>query len=239
MKIIAKLALLVMALMSVILISCVTATRYGVNVDSIGSDVQLSTKSYIVLPTSSDTKPSDLRFLEFASYIEKLLLKNQYHRVDTIDGADIIVFLTYGIGDPREHQFTYSIPTWGQTGISSSSTSGTIHTSGNTATFSGSTSYTPTYGIVGSNTYSRTYTTYFRYLKIEAFDNRLFQETRKEVQLWSTIVTSTGSSGDLRRVMPYMLAAAEPYMLSNTGQVVRVIVYENDARANSIRGLDQ
>ena len=41
------------------------------------------------------------------------------------------------------------MPVYGQTGISSSNTFGTINTFGNTSTYSGSTYYTPSYGITG------------------------------------------------------------------------------------------
>ena len=57
------------------------------------------------------------------------------------------------------------------------------------------------------------------------------------VQLWTTTVTSTGSSGDLRRVFPALAAAAKPYIGTNTGQIVEVELPENGKAMMEIKGL--
>jgi predicted nucleotidyltransferase len=84
------------------------------------------------------------------------------------------------------------------------------------------------YGIVGSTTKYDSYTTYFRYCKIEAFDLKLLREGGVEKQLWSTIITSTGRSDDLRQAMPYMIAGARDYIATDTGRKVEIIVPEDD-----------
>ena len=73
-------------------------------------------------------------------------------------GAEYVVFFGYGSDQGREQLYSYNIPIYGQTGISSSSTTGIINSYGSGATYSGTTSYTPSYGITGyqSNVGSRT-----------------------------------------------------------------------------------
>jgi hypothetical protein len=49
-------------------------------------------------------------------------------------------------------------------------------------------------------------------------------------------VVSVGSSGDLREILPVMVAAAEPYWGADTGKAVLVSLQEGDERIGSVRG---
>ena len=140
-------------------------------------------------------------------------------------------------GDPQEHQYSYSIPTWGQTGVSSSYTTGTISSYGGYGSYSGTTTYTPAYGITGSTTHIGSYTTYFRFIVLDAVDLDEYKKSKKEVQLWKTYVTSSGSSSDLRRVFPILVAASQQYFGKNTGQKVEVNLDEEDERVTEIKGI--
>jgi len=164
---------------------------------------------------------------------------NILNRASNFNEAHIAIFLMYGIGDPQKHQYTYSLPLWGQTGVSSSSTYGTVNTYGSTATYSGTTTYTPTYGVVGSTMHTGTRVTYFRYFILDALDLNEYRRTKKEVQLWKTTVTSTGSSGDLRQVLPVMIGASKEYLGTNTGKKVKVILHENDKRVLEVKGIEK
>ena len=218
--------------------SCATtpqSPRFIANVDSINSGVYCKT-SYILLPGNNGTNPDDIQFKEFAAYVNRALVNQRFIPVSSLQEADIAIFLSYGIGDPKEHQYTYSIPTWGQTGVSSSHTYGTINTYGNFGTYSGTTTYTPTYGITGRTTHTGSYTSYFRYIVLDAFDLEQYKKSGKEVQLWKTTVTSSGSSGDLRRVFPLLVAASQDFIGKNTGQKLELSLYETDERVLEIKG---
>jgi len=89
--------------------------------------------------------------------------------------------------------------------------------------------------VIGTRTEYETITTYFRYCKIEAFDLKLFKTTNTEKQLWSTVITSRGSSNDLRMVMPYLLGAAEEYIGVDTGKKLEVVINGNDERVSSLK----
>lgn len=222
------------------LIGCATTKpHYFVSVDSINNKQVLAGKKYIILPAEKDVKIDDLQFKEYATYVTHALESKGYTAVDKFDDADIAIFLIYGIGEPKEHAYSYSLPIWGQTGVSSANTFGTATAIGKTATYSGTTTYTPTYGVVGSNTYSGSFVTYTRYIIMDAYDLKLFRETKKERELWKTNIISTGSSGDLRRVFPVLVAASAPYIGENTGQQVHVTLNEDSQEVLKIKGISE
>lgn len=224
--------------LSVLLLSGCANMRpptFHVNVDSIGDARE--NKTYILLPGNKDTNPNDLQFKEYASYVNRALQEKGFIQAETFQEANVAIFLGYGIGDPREHQYTYSLPAWGQTGVSSAYTTGTVSSYGGYGSYSGTTTYTPTYGITGSTTHSGSYTTYFRFMLLDAIDLDEYRKSDKEVQLWKTTVTSSGSSGDLRRVIPILVAASKKYIGTNTGKKVKVELSEEDDQVKAVKGI--
>ncbi|MCE5255288.1 MAG: hypothetical protein LLF89_00410 [Spirochaetaceae bacterium] len=224
------LAVSLVSLMVISMASCATTKFLTVQVDSIGSDIYQTEKTYIAVSTDKDVEAGDLRFREYAGYIRKVLAKKGYREVDSSDDANIIVYLTYGIGDPEQHTYAYSVPIYGQIGIAPSPGPGPGTPPGQAPHNPPFKQFNPVYGIIGSTTKYENYTTYFRYCKIEAFDFKLLKETNTEKQLWSTIITSRGKSDDLRFVMPYMIAAAEDYIATDTDKKVEVTIEEKDER---------
>jgi len=232
-----KISAAILLVVTLVVSGCATTQlKFSVRVDSIrGGAVDKS--SYILLPGDKDTKAEDLQFKEYAAYVNRALIKQGFYPAESFEKANIAIFLMYGIGDPKEHQYSYSIPTWGQTGVSSSYTAGTISSYGGYGSYSGMTTYTPTYGITGSTTHTGSYTTYFRFMVLDAVDLDEYKKSKKEVQLWRTTVTSTGASDDLRLVFPILVAASQQYVGKNTGQKVEVDLYEDDERVLGIKGI--
>lgn len=211
------------------------ASIFHVNVDSIGNAKE--NKTYILLPGNKDTKADDLQFKEYTIYINRALQTKGFVPAENFQTANVAIFLGYGIGNPKERQYTYSLPIWGQTGVSSSYTTGTVSSYGGYGSYSGTTTYTPTYGVTGSTTHLGSYTTYFRFMLLYAVDLDEYKNSKKEVQLWKTTVTSSGSSGDLRRVFPILVAASKDYIATNTGKKVKVNLLEEDAQIMAIKGI--
>lgn len=209
------------------------ATRFVADVDSLAQADAVAKNRYVLLPGGKGVEAGDLQFKEFATYVEKVLSEKGFVKATTFESADVAIFLTYAIGDPQIYQYSYSIPTWGQTGVSSSNTYGTVSSYG---TYSGTTTYTPTYGVTGATTYVGTDSVYSRFLFLEAYDVPTYINENKMTQVWKTSVVSTGSSGDLRLVVPYMVVAMKPYLGTNTGQKVEVQVPEDDPVVQVLRG---
>lgn len=222
--------------MILLLAGCASAPEFHVHVDSISAPGSSVKTKYVLLPGIKDVNADDLQYREYASYIERALASKGYVKSNSFQEADVAIFLGYGIGDPETHQYTYSLPTWGQTGVATSSTYGTVNTYGNTATYSATTTNTPSYGVTGSTTHSGAYTTFMRYMYLDAVDLEEYRNTKKEQQIWKTTVTSSGSSGDLRRVFPILVAALKPHIGKNTGKKVKVIIKEADKRVTEVKG---
>ena len=206
---------------------CVRTIAIDTQVDSIADPAAKDKHKYVLLPGNKDTNPDDLQFKEFARYVEDIMRDKGFVRVEAAD-ADIMVFLLYGIGDPQTHLSSYAVPIWGQTGYQSSRTTGSITSYGNNARFSGTTTYTPSYGVTGVYTGVKSYTSFTRYLILDAYDVAVLKKENRLSQVWRTKAFSTGENGDLRFVFPYMALAIRPYTASNTGQIVEEITNVND-----------
>jgi hypothetical protein len=219
-----------------LLFGCATNPRVNVKVDSLASHETQEKLNYIMLSGNKDATPNDLQFQEFAAYLARALDSRGFVYAQNSEDADLAILLSYGIGEPQTNNYTYSLPVWGQTGVSSAYTYGTASAYGNTATYSGTTTYEPTYGITGYTTHTGSKTTYFRYVVITGYDYEVFKETDKEIQLWQTKITSVGESGDLRQVFPILIGAAVPYIAKNTGKKVPVTLYESDNIVKVVKG---
>ncbi|MHB1175387.1 MAG: DUF4136 domain-containing protein [Sulfuriferula sp.] len=210
--------------------------RFHSSIDSLAQADANIKKRYVLMPGGKKEEVGDLQFQEFAAYIDKALTANGFVKVNTFQGADVVIFLSYAIGDPQTYQHTYSLPTWGQTGVSSANTYGTVSSYGSTVTNSGVTTYTPTYGVTGSTTQIATDTNYTRFLFLEAYDAATYAKEKKMNQVWKTSVVSIGSSNDLRLVVPYMVTAMKPYLATNTGHKIEVDVLVDDPAVQLLRG---
>jgi len=222
---------------AVFLVGCAIGQRFQINVDSISATDAGIKHKYILLSGLKDVDLADLQLREYASYVERALGLAGYSNAGDFKDASIAVFIAYGIGDPKDHQYSYSLPVWGQTGVSSSTTHGTISSYGSSATYHGTTTYTPTYGITGYTTQVGSYTTFLRFLILDAVDLDEYRRSKKVVQIWKTTVTSRGTSGDLRRVLPVLVTAAKPYIGTNTGRQVAVTLREKEKAVLEIKGL--
>jgi len=231
----AILRLLSLAILSSMLVGCVTIPRYDVRIDSINSGTS-SGRKYYLFPGKKGVSASDLQFKEFATYTHRALQYKGFIPASGLNEADVAVFLYYDVSDPSERQYTYSTPIFGQTGVSSSRTYGSLYSYGNSATYSGTTTYTPTYGVVGSSQHSGTYVSFTRYISLNALDLDAYRANHEERQVWKTDIFSSGSSGDLRKAFPVMIAAAMRYIGENTGQQIKVSLYEDDRRAEAVKG---
>jgi hypothetical protein len=212
--------------------------EFHVSVDSLAAPSAQEKRTYLLLPGNQGVTWDDLQFQEYATYVMRVLTAKGFVSAEKAEDADVAIVLSYGIGDPQKEQYSYSLPVWGQTGVSSAYTYGTATAYGNSASYSGTTTYTPTYGVTGYTSHTGTRVSYFRYAVITGYDFKEFQKSKKQVQLWNTTVTSTGSSGDLRQVFPILVSASVPYLATNTGRQVPVRLYESDKIVRAVKGDD-
>jgi len=223
----------------IILNGCGIGPTFSVDVDSLRTTTPAPGNKYILLPGNKGILKNDLQYQEFARYTNRALRLKGYQHANNIHEANIAIMLEYGIGAPKTEHYTYSTPTWGQTGVSSSSTYGRVTSYTNTANYSATTTYTPTYGVTGTTTHAGSRTSYFRFMRLTAIDTHEYKMTDRVIPVWETTVTSSGSSGDLRQVFPVLVAASMPYISRNTGKKVRVNITESDKKVDIIKGIEK
>jgi len=213
-------------ILAVLVASLSSCVRYGAEINAI-ADPSFATQSgqqnrYIMMPLVEGVDPStDLQYKEYENKLDVALRSRGFVKSRSLDEADIIIFCAYGIGNPSQHRYSMALPVWGQTGVSSSTTTGRVNLYGNYGTYTATATYTPSYGVVGFMNYSGSVTMYTRFLFLEAIDLKKYRDTQKIVPVWSTSVISTGRTDNLRSVFSYLVQFASPYLGKSTGKVIR------------------
>ncbi|MFN7178457.1 hypothetical protein [Hyphomonas sp.] len=236
---------LVAVLCSVFLGGCQTGPNYYVNVSSITAPEVQSGMTYRVWPANDNVKVSDLQFREYAEQVSRALELRGFKRAAERTLPDVITFLDYGIGAPQTRTGSYNMPVYGQTGVASSTTTTTGTATANrfgntvygTGTATSTTTNTPQYGVIGSTTKVYSYTEYTRYIKVDAHFTSRWEQEKELVPAFTTEIVSTGSSGDLRKLFPIMLAGSLDYIASTTQGYVPVTLIESDPRIAVVMGL--
>jgi hypothetical protein len=129
----------------------------------------VSGTTYVMIPFKEQDGSLEHKAYEEAVRQE---LNAKGFREMTVDQAQVAVFLAYGIDSGKEVISSY--PIIGQTGVSSSSTYGTVQSYGSYGTYSGTTTYTPNYGVVGTGVTSRT--EYTRVVRRDIIDKQALAE---------------------------------------------------------------
>lgn len=196
-------ALAVLALM-------VSACRFQADVNRFPSTTlpqDLSGKTFAFMPL--DSQRGSAEYESHAALIAGYLEKQGWRRITDTKAADYMVAFSYGQSDGR--QVNTEIPIWGQTGGGTSTTTGTA-TAYNPATmntargnYSSTTYTTPTYGVVGSHTLSKTH--YTRYLDTQIYDWKRSLAENKLVGVWEAKATSVGESSSFATVSKCMVQA--------------------------------
>jgi hypothetical protein len=163
-----------------------------------------------------------------------------YHYVEDPSIANVVIFINYGISDPVSYEKLVTKPVWGQTGVASTTSTGTINVNpySNNITYSQNTTSNPTYGITGYRSYTRTEMVYYRFLRLEAFDFDHYKLYNEQKMIWQTDVISAGWSDDLRKIFPVLVAASKDYFGGNSGEKIMISLNENDKRIKEVKGIN-
>ena len=226
-----KVALFLNLICLVSLIGCGSTASFTVKVDSISATHANTKQTYMLFPARDEINKNDLQYKEYINYLNSALVENGFVNVKEPTQASLAIFVDYGIGEPKTNVHSYSLPIYGQTGVSSLNTTGSISPSGNVNL---STTPVATYGVTGSIPVTEKYDTYDRYFILDAINFSLLRQSGTQTQVWKVTTTSTGSSSDLRRVFPVMVAASQPYIGRNSGKQIKLNIDEDDP---SILGL--
>ena len=213
------------------------ASTVNININSI-VDPALTPPGKRYVFNSGDKNQDDLYFREFSRYFDTVLQDAGYIKVNTQQEADLDILFTFGISDGRSGVHSYASPIYdyvgGETITITEKTSGPNGQKVTTITIPSRLER------VGTSIESRSYTLFNRTVSLEA---RLIDEQDEETPeqaaplVWSIYVYSVGESNDLRLVMPYLAAAAAPYIGKNTGQLIAIKLKADDASVQRLKGL--
>lgn len=207
-------------------------TRYYGTVNGLGEMEPPAT--FIVLPGNPGTDTTDLQFLEVRGFTIRALVGRGFVQGTLLD-ADVAVFVRYGIGAPQNTVYTKTSDVYGFGPSSTTTTTGTVTGSGGSADVSATSTTQGGYGVVGTRTTAESRTSYTRWYELSGVLIARFRQDGSIVEGWRTSVVSEGSSGDIRRVLPYLIVQATPYIAKRTQQGVQVTVWENDSRVAALR----
>lgn len=223
---------LLVLLLTALLAACSTTPRplqFRTEIDSlVAVSAPQSNMRFVVLPGNAGANEQDLQFIEFKTYIEKVLANRGYSKANSIQDSNLVMFLSYGVGAPEVHQYTYEVPLWNDMGY--------YYPYRMSRFYNG---YYPGFGVGGYSQRTESYTTFRRHLVLEACDKEAYLQQQQRKQLWKTSVQSNGSSNDLRLVFPYMAAAMQAYLGTNTGHMITVDIDETNTLVRSLLGLFQ
>jgi hypothetical protein len=160
-------------------------------------------KRVIILPAQEE-KAGTLEFAAYAKFVEDGLRRDGFQVVPLGEPAELIAFFGYGIDQGRDELYSYAVPQFGQTGVQSSRTFGTVQSFGYGGTYSGTTTYTPSYGITGWTPQVGTRRLYTRAIVLHIYD---ISQGDEPVKLYESTVTSQGSSGTMGEVIDEIVAS--------------------------------
>ena len=172
---------------------------------------------YIILAT--EEQQNSLEHRSYEKLVKQQLSLKGFKEV-SLDEADVVVMFSYG--DDGGRQIVSSYPIFGQTGVSSSNTYGTVQSYGNSATYSGTTTYTPSYGIVGSGVASRT--EYKRFLYLSMIDHSASKSGDGIKRIYEGKVVSNALNSNLPEAVPVMIKALFKEFPGESGKVRTVDV---------------
>lgn len=162
------------------------------------------TDTFTVLPWRKELSDS----LEFQTYYEQVangMRARGYNVVQRGNPAKFVVFLDYGIDSGRTETSTYSIPQYGVTGYSGSTTRGTVNTYGGTSYFNATTTQTPVYGVTGYQQGVSSTQVFTRFVNMDIVElNSSGQESKK---VYEGRLRSEGGCRLLPVVMPSLIGS--------------------------------
>ncbi len=202
------------------MVGCATAPRYQVSVNSLRSPDAILLKTFIVASGNKDVGENDLQFIEARGLLESALLAKGFVYAESPAKADLVVFLSYGIGEPKTYTTTYTMPVYGQTGGGTSQVNTTVYGTRGPQIVTSTVSQPVTYGVTGHQTKTSSRTLFGRWLRVDAISAADYKKTGRFRSVWETKVVSAGSSGDLRLIIPVMIRGAQNYLGEDTGRYI-------------------
>ena len=197
---------------------CSTST-YEVKVDAISKPATpvaaaaSEPQSYKLKSKNPAQGEESLRYREAAEYVKTALSGKGLYEVTSMDKADMVVELDYGIDAPRTKIQNVNVPVYAQTG------GGVRYDQVPVTDSKGNVSYrtvavydAPRTELVGYDNVPRQVSIYEKYLRLTARETKPAGEGRPPSEIWSVSVSAEDESKDLRKYLPIMASATADYI---------------------------
>lgn len=192
-----------LVLLFCIIVSACAANKPYVSISAISSGANVG-KRYIIVPANQQIWNNDqLTYIQLAKQAVLSLSMKGYTLVPNKELADQMIMLDYRRSGAVTNSRIVSVPEWGQTGVSSSTTYGNVNTNLNSygnygtanSTYNATTVYNPTYGITGYHSEQVTDTAYSIGVSLTSVSLRDL-EINKVTNLWKVQAISTSHKQD-------------------------------------------
>jgi len=151
--------------------------------------------------------------------------------VSDAPSPDLIIRVSYRVGDTQTWTTTTSTPI---TGVTGTNTQTIVTPSADpTAPPTITTTTTPVIGVVGTTESSSVSSTNMRIVRVEAL-NAASYAAGKPTVVWSVLARSRGAEDDIAKVFPVMVAAMEDYFGVPAAQQVKVSKYHSDPEVSRL-----
>ena len=194
------------------------ATTYEMKVDAISkSDAQSARTNELVSYRIKNKNPNvdqdSLRYKEAAEYVKTALSGKGMYEAPSVEAADVIVELDYGVEKPRVKMEQSSVPIYAQVG------GGVRYDQVPVTNSRGNTSYRtvavyepPRTELVGYQDVLTPVTVYEKYLRMSARENKEMSEGKAPAEVWSVNVSTEDESKDIRKYLPILASASADYI---------------------------
>jgi hypothetical protein len=193
---------------------------------------------YVLINGNAEGREDDLFFREFSAYFVPLLKDKGYQRVSDPAQADIQIVFRFAVSEGRTGVNTFAHPIYETVGGNTITFTNTKTDSSGATTTTKGTVYVPMQTqYVGTALESQSYTLFTSSAVLEA--RTLEKGDKAPTMLWKTMLSCTSESNDLRATMPYMAAAAAPYLGGNSGELKEIRFKPDDPKVSAIKALRQ
>lgn len=186
------------------------ANSYQVKVDSLAKPKAEESISYKIINKNPAVSDDSLRYKEAAGFVRTALSGKGLYEASDAEKADLVVALDYGVGPPQSKMETVSEPVYitlpGQ--LRTERVQVGTDRNGSPIYQTVTVQDPPRTEFAGYREYLVTVTTYEKYLRLNATENKPAAEGRPPSEIWTVDVTSEGESRDLRKSLPILAAAS-------------------------------
>lgn len=204
---------------------CATGPRFSV--DAINDPAAKNLKAYHIVSGDPSVPESDLRFQEARRYVETALQGRGYYPAPSPERAEIVVAVQVDIEGPIEKREVRAEPVYGRVGGGYRYVARTVPDGkGGTTTVTVPVYEPPRTEVVGYRDREYVVYTFEKTLRMDAVTGERATDGEAARQAWSVTVKNSDAEDDIREYLPYMAAAAIPYIGENSGKKQEIMITE-------------